>query len=380
MLRLQKQLLSLPRGGGCACPLPSPHRLLYSTASTTSASTFSVDDYLVTACGLTRAQVPRASRLLFRLNSPSKADAVLAFFSGLGLSRSDIAGIIASDPLLLRAKVDVTLAPRVDALRGLGLSDSEMVSLVLAAATMLRRSDVASKLKFWISVFGSFDELLPSIKSCNRILLPNLDTMLKPNIAYLKQCGLSAIDIAKLHFNAYWVLGSNPERLKELVMRADKLGVPRNSGQFKYALATVACVSQEKIDSRRETLKRALGCTDEQLRIAVVHHPSILRASVDKLRTTAEFLTTKVGLDPEYIVHRPAFFGYSLKRRLLPRYLVMKALQESGIVRVDYCSMVVVTETQFRSSYIDRHKESIPGLAEIYAACCSGEMPSELQS
>uniref|UniRef100_A0A0D9WNH0 Uncharacterized protein n=1 Tax=Leersia perrieri TaxID=77586 RepID=A0A0D9WNH0_9ORYZ len=378
MLRLQKHLLSLLRSGGCASPLPSPHRLLYSTASTSTSTAFSVDDYLVTTCGLTRAQAPRASRLLFRLKSPSNPDAVLAFFSGLGLSRSDIAGIIAADPLLLCSKVDGTLAPRVAALRGIGLSDSDVVRFLLVAASMLRCCDVAVSLKFWISLFRSFDELLPTISKCNGILRTNLDSVLKPNIAYLEQCGLDATDVAKLHFNGYWILSSNPEKLKELVLRADKLGVPRHSGQFKYALATVTSVSQEKIDLRLETLQRALGCTEEQLRVAVVKHPTLLKASADRLRAAAEFLTTEVGLEAEYIVHRPALLCYSLNGRLTPRYLVMKALREKGI-QVDYYSIVGMTEKQFRSTYIDRYKENFPALADVYAAACSGEMPSHLQ-
>ncbi|KAF0903551.1 hypothetical protein E2562_027977 [Oryza meyeriana var. granulata] len=381
MLRLQKQLLSLLRSGGCASPLQSPHRLLYSTSSTTSASAFSVDDYLVNTCGLTREQAPRASRLLSHLKSPSNPDAVLAFLSGLGLSRSDIAGIVATDPQCLCSKVDRTLAPRVAALRGLGLLDSEIVNIVLSScSTMaLRTGDIAGRIEFWIAIFGSLDNFLRASKTANRILSCRLDRVIKPNIAYLRQCGLDVSDVAKLGSNGLPLLGSNPERLKELVMRADKLGVPRSSGQFKYALSIVNFVSQEKIDSKREVLKRALGCTDEQLRIAVVKHSSLLRASEDNLLATAEFLTNEVGLEPEYIVHRPALLGYSLKRRLLPRYLVMKVLQEKGILRVDYFSMAAATEKKFRSTYIDRHKESIPGLADVYAVACSGEMPSQLR-
>ncbi|KAL5225235.1 hypothetical protein ABZP36_011874 [Zizania latifolia] len=376
MLRFQKQLFSLLRSSR-ESPLPSLHCLLYSTASTSS---FSVDDYLVTTCGLTRGQTPRASKLLSRLKSPSKPDAVLAFLSGLGLSRSDIAAIVAADPKFLCSKVDGNLAPRVADLRGLGLSDSEIACLVLTSPVALRSCDMASRIDFLVPIFGSFDEFLRAIKRSGRVLTSSLDRVVKPNIAYLKQCGLNFSDVAKLHFSGKWVLSCTLEKLKELMARTDKLGIPRSSGQFKYALATFSCVSQEKIDSKRETLKRALGCTEEQLLIALVKHPSILRASEDNLRSTAEFLITEVGLEPEYIVHRPALLSYSLKRRLMPRCLVMKVLQEKRIETPDYFTMVFASEKQFWSRYIDRHKESVPGVADVYAAACAGEMPSQLQS
>ncbi|KAL5200599.1 hypothetical protein ABZP36_021802 [Zizania latifolia] len=375
MLRLQKPLLSLLRRG-CDSPLLSLHRLLYSTAST---STFSVDDYLVTTCGLTRAQTPRASRLLSRLKSPSKPDAVLAFLSGLGLSRSDIAAIVAADPLFLCAKVNEKLAPRVAALHGLGLSDSEIKSLFLTSPSAIRSCDMASQIDFWVPIFGSFDEFLRAIKRSDRLLKCNLDRVVKPNIAFLKQCGLDASNLAKLHFNGYWTLTTTPEKLKELVARADKFGVPRSSGLFKYALATVACLSQQKIDSKRKALKMALGCTEEQLLIALVKGPFILRASEHKLSSTAKFLTTEVGLEPERIVRLPSLLSYSLKRRLMPRHLVMKALQEKGVVKVNYYTMASANEKLFWSKYIDRHKESVPGLADVYTAACAGEMPSQLQ-
>ncbi|KAG8092730.1 hypothetical protein GUJ93_ZPchr0012g20995 [Zizania palustris] len=367
MLRLQKQLSSLLRGDR-ESPLPSLHRLLHSTAST---SNFSVDDYLVTACGLTRGQTPRASRLLSRLKSPSKPDAVLAFLSGLGLSRSDIAAIVAADPKFLCSKVDRNLAPRVADLRGLGLSDSEIACLVLASPIALRTCDMASRVDFLVPIFGSFDEFIRAIKRSGRVLTSSLDRVVKPNIAYLKQCGLNVSDVAKLHLSGNWVLSCTLEKLKQLMVRVDKLGVPRSSGQFKYALATLACLTQEKIDSKRETLKRTLECTEEQLLIALVKHPCLLKSSEDNLRSTAEFLITQVGLEPEYIVHRPALLSYSLKRRLMPRYLVMKALQEKWIETPEYFSVVSATEKQFWTRYIDRHKESVPGVADVYTAACA---------
>ncbi|KAG8076338.1 hypothetical protein GUJ93_ZPchr0006g45036 [Zizania palustris] len=375
MLRLRKQLLSLLRSG-CDSPLPSLHRLLYSTAST---STFSVDDYLVTTCGLTRAQAPRASRLLSRLKSPSKPDAVLAFLSGLGLSRSDIAAIVAADPLFLCARVNEKLAPRVAALHGLGLSDSEIKSLFLTSPSAIHYCDVASHIDFWVPIFGSFDEFLRAIKRSDRFLKSNLDRVVKPNIAFLKQCGLDASNIAKLHFNGYWTITTTPEKLKQLVARADIFGVPRSSGLFKYALATVACLSQQKIDSKRKALKMSLGWTEEQLLIALVKSPFILRVSEHKLSSIAKFLTTEVGLEPEHIVRLPKLFNYSLKRRLMPRHLVMKALQEKGVVKVNYYSMASANEKNFWSNYINRYKESVPGLADFYTAACAGEMPSQLQ-
>ncbi|KAM0914297.1 hypothetical protein ACQ4PT_011510 [Festuca glaucescens] len=112
MLRLQNRLLSLLRNGSAlpllTCTNTSLHRHFSATAST---SPFAAEDYLVTACGLTRAQALKASKGLSHLRSPSNSDAVLAFLSGLGLSSSDIAAVVSADPKFLCSNVDKTLAP-----------------------------------------------------------------------------------------------------------------------------------------------------------------------------------------------------------------------------------------------------------------------------
>lgn len=381
MLRLQNQLLCLLRSGSNS-PIPAStltplHLLLLSTSTSASPAPFSVEDYLVTTCGLTRAQALKASK---KVRSPSKTEAVLSFLAGLGLSPPDIAAVVVADPLFLRADVEKILANRVAALRGLGLSTPDIARFVLIGSTALRScGDIVSKLEFWLPFFGSFDEFLQAMRKCSSILKHDIDKVVKPNVSHLLQCGLNARDVAKLHFRGRWMLFCKPEKLDEFVMRAEKLGVPCSSAMFKYALATVYWISQEKLASRIEVLKSALGCSEDQLRIAVAKHPIALTVSDDNLRSTVEFLIIEVGLGPEYIVHRPALLSYSLKGRLVPRFFVMKALQEKGLPRADYFSLVAASEKKFMSRYIDCYKDSVPGLADVYAAARAGEMPSRIR-
>ncbi|KAM3208988.1 hypothetical protein ACQJBY_063585 [Aegilops geniculata] len=393
MLRLQKRLLSLLRYGGASSlptfPVTSLHRHLCATATATATATtstespFSVQDYLVNTCGLTRAQSLKASRSISHLRSPSNPDAVRAFLSGLGLSSSDIAAVVAADPKFLCSKVDGTLAPRVAKLRDLGLSPSKIARLVLIGAPALRSCDVASRLQFWIPLFGSFDELVNAVSrgalGGGALLRRDIDTVVKPNVELLLRCGLKIPHLAKTGLSGTWVLVCSPEKLQVLVARADELGVPRGSGQFMYALATVSCVTQEKLAARMELLKKTLGCSDDMLKIAVVKHPSLLRSSEDNLRSTVEFLINKVGLEPEYIVRRPSLITYSLKTRHVPRYIVMKILQSKGLLSSDYCSLLSASEMYFKSRFIDCYKESVPELADVYAAARAGKIPPHLQ-
>lgn len=114
--------------------------------------------------------------------------------------------------------------------------------------------------------------------------------------------------------------------------RADKFGVPRNSAMFKHALSVI---SPKRIDAKLDFLKKVLGCSDNELGIAVRKLTKILSMSDGRLNHTVEFLKMEVGLKAEYIMHRPALFTYSIKRRLIPRHYVLKVLKEKGLVKKD---------------------------------------------
>ncbi|BAT06370.1 Os08g0528700 [Oryza sativa Japonica Group] len=181
MLRLQNHLLPLLRASSSSSPvhlrrlIPStaaasssssvhPNRRLHSTAaarSTTTATPFSMEDYLVDTCGLTAAQALKASKNVSHLKSATKPDAVLAILSGVGLSGADLAAVFAAEPRLLCTKAP-SVALRVASLRHrVGLSDPQIASLLLlpGGAKGFHTCDMAPRLEFWIPFLGSFEML-----------------------------------------------------------------------------------------------------------------------------------------------------------------------------------------------------------------------------
>ena len=75
---------------------------------------------------------------------------------------------------------------------------------------------------------------------------------------------------------------------------------------------------------------------------------------MDALQSKSEFLISEVGLEPEYIAHRPAMLNYSLDGRLRPRYYVVKFLKANGLLDRDrdYYSMFTLVEKVFVQRYI----------------------------
>ena len=117
-------------------------------------------------------------------------------------------------------------------------------------------------------------------KRSRAILHASLERVVEPKIALLRQFGsllrqFGVRDIATLCSNNPKLLTFSLERVKEVLLRAEELGVPRNSRMFKFAVAAVTCNSREKVAAKIEFLKRTLGCSESEVSIAVSRQPGI---------------------------------------------------------------------------------------------------------
>ncbi|XP_044410449.1 uncharacterized protein [Triticum aestivum] len=382
MLRLRCSLLSQLLSSSPASPISHLSRLSSAAAPAVSPNpSFAVADYLVATCGLTRPQALKASAKLSHLKSPSKPDAVLAFLAGLGLSGADVAALVAKDPKFLCASVEKTLSPIVVGLTGLGLSRSEIARLVSLSRAQFRCRSIVSNLQYCLHLFGSFEKILAALRYGLCLLAADLETVVKPNVAFLRSCGLGDCDIAKLCIAEPWLLASNVECVQAMAARAQAIGVPCGSRMFRHALKAVAFLSNEKIAAKVEQLKKMFRWSDAEVRIALSTLPSVLMRSNHMLESKSEFLISKVGFEPAYIAHHPALLTYSLEGRIIPRYYVVKFLKENGLLdhNRSYYSAVIVMEKVFVDKYISPHKEVAPYLAEDYDAACRGEVPTRFK-
>ncbi|KAM0904736.1 hypothetical protein ACQ4PT_017826 [Festuca glaucescens] len=303
MLRLRSCILTRLLSSPATSPVPPLHRLLSAAAPAASPSpSFAVEDYLVATCGLTRAQALKASTKLSHLKSPTKPDAVLAFLAGLGLSRADIAAVVAKDPEFLCTSVETTLASTVIDLTGIGLSHTEIARLVSLAPFSFRSRSIGPNLPYCLHLFGSYENLTRALRFGSDLLTRSLEKVVKPNVAFLHECGIDATGIASLCLTVPWLLGTKPEQVRAM---AEAVGVPRGSGMFRLALQAVAFRSEETIAVKVEQLKNAFRWSDAEVGIAVCKFPMLLTMSKDTMQSKSEFLISEVGLEPDYIARRP---------------------------------------------------------------------------
>uniref|UniRef100_A0A453MRM5 Uncharacterized protein n=2 Tax=Aegilops tauschii TaxID=37682 RepID=A0A453MRM5_AEGTS len=171
------------------------------------------------------------------------------------------------------------------------------------------------------------------------------------------------------------------ESIQAMVECAEGLGVPRGSPMFKHALDAVSFISAEKIATKVDYLKKTFRWSDAEVGMALSRSPMMLRHSMDALQSKSEFLISEVGLEPEYIAHRPAMLNYSLDGRLRPRYYVVKFLKANGLLDRDrdYYSVFSYVEKVFVQRYICPYKDAAPHLAEDYDAAHRGGVPANFK-
>ncbi|CAM0871858.1 unnamed protein product [Alopecurus aequalis] len=378
MLHLRTCILARLLSSSATSTISPLYRLLSVAAPAISPTPgFAAEEYLVDTCGLTRPQALKAAAKLSRLKSPTNPDAVLAFLAGLGLSTADVAAVVARDPRLLCADVDRTLAPIIVELTGLGLHRSEIARLVSLACQNFRNKSLVSKLLYYLPIFGSMENILRALKVSSYLLSSDLERVVKPNVAVLRECGLNTCDIAKMCIHNR-LLTTNVERVRAMVACAEGLGVPRESGMFRHMLHAVAFLSEEKITVKVGYLKKTFRWSDAEVSIAVSKAPILLRKSTKILQRTSRFLFSEVGVEPAFIAHRPVMINYSLEGRLRPRYYVLKFLKENGLLDhyPNYYSAVTRTDKVFLEKYIHPYKETAPHLAEDYADARRGQVPT----
>ncbi|GJM92537.1 hypothetical protein PR202_ga09014 [Eleusine coracana subsp. coracana] len=348
MLRLPNQLLSSLRAAAAAFPLPTASLLRRLLCTDTSPAQSVPESYLISTCGLTPRQALKASRSLSKLTTPDRADAVRAFLAGdLDLSNPDVAS---SSARIFCFEVDKTLAPCVSQLRDIGLSTPEIARLVPLAPSVFVNPKHVSRLAFYMYFLGSFDRVHNAIRRDNSLLCRSIEDVVEPNIALLRQCGLSVRDIAQ------------------------ELGVPRGTPMFRHALVTAYSFRPETIAAKLELL-RSLGLSSGQVAMAVAKMPSILNLSKDRLRRGMDFLTKEAGMDMEVIARAPAMLKFNIEGRLAPRLKVVNFIKEKGLPcsNWSFYTAACLSEERFLSKFVHLHEKNIPAITAVYAAARRGK-------
>ncbi|KAG6488172.1 hypothetical protein ZIOFF_056931 [Zingiber officinale] len=345
------------------------------TSASSAGGTASPDphfmvEYLVDTCGFSADGASKASKLLPRIQSTEKADAVLGFFRSQGIDGANLRRIIAWKPALLGWDVETNLAPKFKLLREMGLSESDIISVLRVHPIVIgynSQTTLLRRFKIWESLFGSKEILLKNLRSSGWFFSSNIENVVHPNMNFLRdECGIPDDRISLAIQKHPSFISQNPYALRALVDRADGIGIPRESGMFLWILFVLHGVSKEKFEAHVK-LMNSFGLSKSDLLTAVKKHPTFLRLSTELLQGKMELLVKDVGIAPLDIAYHPKPLGLSLEKRLIPRFRVMEILKSEGLWKSTNKLHIFFSSSgpNFLQKYVLPYKDKLPKLLEV---------------
>ncbi|CAL9059559.1 unnamed protein product [Musa banksii] len=344
-------------------------------------------EYLVNSCGFSSSEAAKFSKPLVHLRSTKNPDAVLNFMRSQGFDGAGIRKLISGDPRYLCYNVEKNLAPKFQFLRDLGLSESDVVDVIRNNEEILCRNVhrfLVPKLEIWESLMGSRELVLKHLKKSRRFFFSSAEKTLYPNLKFLRdECGIPEERVSVVLRSCPQLISLKPESLRALVVRADELGMPRQSRMFMWTLYVFHNVSKERFEAKVE-LMRSFGWSESEFSSAVRKNPNFLSMSLDMLRRKVVFFINIVGYTPSFIASQPTILLYSLQKRVIPRFHVTEMLKSKGLWtgQCKFTSIIVFSDTKFMETFVLPHKENVPELLDILRAAgtCKGNDTFHLAS
>ncbi|XP_065865360.1 uncharacterized protein [Euphorbia lathyris] len=161
-------------------------------------------------------------------------------------------------------------------------------------------------------------------------------------------------------------------KLISAVSSVKNLGFETTDRMFLQAFRVMIQMSESTWKKKIEVMK-SMGFSEEDILKAFKRFPPCLALSEENIMETLNFYFNTMKLEPQTIIVNPNLLGYSIEKRVCPRYHVLKVLESKKLIKGIKIRILVIGEKNFRDKYIDQFKDEVPGLLEFYLGIKEGK-------
>ncbi|XP_016652495.1 PREDICTED: uncharacterized protein LOC107880139 [Prunus mume] len=285
--------------------------------------------YLINSCGLSPKAAISASKKV-ELQTPERADSVLALVRNHGLSEAQLSKFVRLHPEVLLADPEQTLLPKLRSL----IPEKKVVSVL--------------KNSSWFFFEGHSKNVVP-------------------NIGLLRQLGMPQSCIYLLLAHYINVLMVKHERFGVVVGKVKEMGFNLEKATSVSALR-VLCGRHKSVWNRSWELYRSWGWSDDDILSAFRRYPQCMIHSEKKVMEVMDLLVNNMGWPSRKIAQYPVVLSLSLKRRLIPRCSVVKVLFLKGVMdeNLHLGSVLLPVEKHFLEKFVTAYLKEIPQLLNVY--------------
>ena len=349
----------------------SPNSPLPTTTSCSSSSSSSTAQFLVNSCGLSlQSALSVSKKFQIHENDLHKLRSVVQFMKAHGFSETHLAKLIQSRPGVLHCRVEGNLKPKFEFLTENGVVGQLLPELVLSNTHILRRgldSQIKPCFEFLKSVLGCNENVLVALKHSSWLLTLRLKGTMQPNYDLLIEEGVAVDRIAKLIMMDPRAIQNKRDKMISTVSTLKDLGLEPNAPVFIHALRAMLSISESTRKKKIEVLK-SLGWSEKDIWHAFKRHPLLLGYSEEKIRAGMDFFVNTLKLGLQHVIACPQLLTYSIDKRLLPRYNVLKILESKKLIKKDLKikNLLKINEKEFLKNYVYKYVDDIPGLLDLY--------------
>ncbi|KAL8154441.1 hypothetical protein V2J09_012201 [Rumex salicifolius] len=362
---------------------PFQSLILYSTSANSKDGLTipAMADYLVNSAGFSQAEAASiVTKVSTRFRSTpfiathvekssKNAELVVDFLKDSGFSATHIRRVVSKYPFVLLSKVEKTLEPKIRVFQEAGLRGSDLGLAVSQNPHVLSRSSAFSvtSLDQLKSLLGSKEELISFLlkTKSSYLLCYGFIKNLPGNMLLLKSYGVPKEKNQDVDST---MADHNTQRLEyKLKLVEEKFGIPRTSAMFTYGISAVITLTEDKLESSIQVLRRH-GWTETEISMSLRKNPSFVKSSEKSLVARLVYFMEELGCRSDYLASRPALLTYSLEKRVMPRIAVIQALKGKQLLKKDagLSTLLYYGKSKFFNMYL---LPSLGELPQVYEEC-----------
>ncbi|KAF9599742.1 hypothetical protein IFM89_001688 [Coptis chinensis] len=227
------------------------------------SSSFTVS-YLENSCGLsTEAAIKAAKKVHFE--STSNPDSVLKLFQKYEFTNAQITTIISRYPVVLLSNPDQTLEPKIQYLKQLGFSDTDICQFLTKCCKVLHTSleyTIIPCFQLLKTLLPREENVVSAIIKGGSVAFLRLDPQkhLEPKVQILRDLGVPDSSIAKLILIGHRACWQENDNFSDAVKEVLEMGFDPSGKMFVYAVREVSGVCKAKREVKMGVF-RSLGHT-----------------------------------------------------------------------------------------------------------------------
>ncbi|KDP43836.1 hypothetical protein JCGZ_20846 [Jatropha curcas] len=281
-----------------------------------------------------------------------------------------MAKIVKNDPRILLYDSEKIILPKFKFFSSIGITGPTLAQFISSNPPLLStslRNRIIPGYEFLMNALLFDDDMgIKAMSNQSRILRQDVEKISAPNLLFLRQIGTPQSLIQQILMHHPSVLCHKADKFHDKIKELIDMGFCPTGLKFIYALQAI--LLNESNWQRKIEVYGRCGWSKDQILKAFKKDPRCMHFSEKKVIDTVHFLVNVMDLKPSAVAANPYLLSYSLKKRTIPRRLVFKTLMLKGVLekKINFHSVLLLTDKCFLKMYIDKHLEDIPYLLDVF--------------